>query len=176
MSYLVESFEGIAGTGALLIGAGQCLPAARSTSFDRWPFMRRRDDNECLHDRISDKVKEGMNFNRRLELEYQQQEYDNAFKGWSMMACSDSLPPDLNEYPLVKEHAQSVQEVESCITRSVLETLTCDENRQLKYESNPLGGSFAPKPMSDEVVRRIREQTRRYLGRNQVSQREHNRT
>lgn len=138
------------------------IPMKESTgAFDRWPFKTGHEDT--LHEKISDKVKEGMNPQDRTELDKEEKAYDKAMKSWSMMAGIGIKPPELDDFPMLKQHMQKVQEVEKGITRQVMDGLTPQEKQKLEHESDPLGSGFAPRPMTDEVTKRIRAATRKYL-------------
>jgi len=148
----------------------------KPTAFDRWPFMGGR-NQESLHDKIGDKLKEGMKPEDRTNLEKEEEAYNKAFKRWSMQAGIALQPPDLKDYPALEQHLNRVKEVEKGVVKTVMNGLTPEEKDQLKREDNPLGPGLRPRPMHEEVVKRIREQTLKYLnGTTQVSQREHNRT
>ncbi|MBX3153822.1 hypothetical protein KF728_26955 [Candidatus Obscuribacterales bacterium] len=133
----------------------------RSEAFTRWPFMKSR-DQESLHDRISDKVMDLMDQATLNELNAQMVAYESAFKAWTL-AMDSMTPPELDDYSLIKAHNNSVTNVERLIVQAVFADLTKEESVRLDRECDPQGPSFAPKQMTDEVVRRIREQTRVYL-------------
>lgn len=153
-----------------LVGGGEEVPVPetnapkvdRSSAFARWPFMQTKSE-ESLHDRISDKIKESMDQSVHNELHVQQFAYETAFKAWSQAIGTDAQPPELDHYSLIKEHNQAVQTVEREIVQTVFATLTREESVKLEREFDPQGPGFAPKTMTDEVVTRIREQTRAYL-------------
>ena len=133
----------------------------RSEAFARWPFMKSREE-ESLHDRISEKVMELMDLTTLNELKVQLVAYESAFKAWTN-AMDSMTPPELHDYALIKAHNTSIANVERLIVQAVFADLTKEESVQLERECDPQGPSFAPKRMTDEVVRRIREQTRAYL-------------
>lgn len=133
----------------------------RSEAFARWPFMKSREE-ESLHDRISEKVMELMDLTTLNELKVQLVAYESAFKAWTN-AMDSMTPPELDDYSLIQAHNTSIANVERLIVQAVFGDLTKEESVQLDRECDPQGPSFAPKHMTDEVVKRIREQTRAYL-------------
>jgi hypothetical protein len=154
-----------------LIAGGEEIPvpeehkapkADRSSAFDRWPFMKTREE-ESLHDRISGRVLEALEPSVCRELTKQLLAYKTAFQTWSQAIGTEAQPPELKDYPLIQEHNQQVQNIERSIVHAVFANLTKDETVKLDREFDPQGYGFAPKTMTDEVVKRIREQTRVYL-------------
>lgn len=158
---------------ALLIGASK-FEMDQPSRFDKWPFLLGPAE-ESLHKRIFEKLQAQLTEDAQETLSLEQQGYEAAFDSW----CSDvkSPEPELNSYPILNDHLNSVSEVERTITRAVLNELTINERRYLKNEESIRPG-LAPRPMHDEVVKRISEEARKYLNdnANEVFPREHNRT
>lgn len=147
-----------------------------AAAYDRWTFLKKGADGTTLHDKISEKIKLNMDAHAAYELEQQEVAFQKAFRNWVVTADFGVAEPNVNDYPQLKEHLQKVQTTESGITRMVLDSLTPDEMINFSLESEPLKPGQMSQQLSTYVVKRITEQTVRFLQTNQFSQREHNRT
>lgn len=147
-----------------------------STAYDRWTFLKKGPDGTTLHEKISEKIKQDLDAQSAFELEQQELAFEKAFRNWVATADFGVNEPNVNEYPQLKEHLRKVQTTESGITKAVLSGLTADEIINFSLESEPLKPGQTSQQLSTYVVKRITEQTLRFLDTNEFSQREHNRT
>lgn len=147
-----------------------------AAAYDRWTFLKKGADGRTLHDKISEKIKQDMDAQSAFELEQQEVAFEKAFRNWVVTADFGVKEPNVNDYPQLKEHLNKVQTTESGITKMVLDGLTPDEVINFSLESEPLKPGQTSQQLSAYVVKRITEQTQRFLDTNQFSPREHNRT
>lgn len=150
--------------------------ADSSSAYDRWTFLKKGADGKTLHEKISDKIKEGLEPQACALLEQQEVAFEKAFRNWVVTADFGMKEPDINDYQQLKAHLRNVQSTESGISRMVIESLTAEEKIAFNLEAEPLKPGQMSQQMSEQVVKRITEATQRFLDNNQFSQREHNRT
>ena len=131
--------------------------------FPRGRFEPEREHGRSLEDALSDYLQQDLPPGQRAELAREQRQFERDTRRWSMGSSLDSSPPDLREYPLLNQHMRRVHHAEETIYNKVMRSLTPEEWRALKRENNPLGSGFAPRPMNEEVSKRLRRATHQYV-------------